>query len=290
MLTAYDEVEIAFPHVKHPRTRTIYLGAPRNDSMRQEIEMVRAFHEKLQVSETQRLTDVPPGNDESIAHVAAALKELSQDLEKSMQVLPADRRYLRAHLVTEECAEFVEGLAERDEEKALNALADLAYVLFGSSLTFDLPLVAEFHETHASNMTKEKQPEDASKDRVRKKGPNYRPPDTAGVLRKYREKQAREPSAFRRELDAEREERRAKQEAVAKGGNEVYDSAVKVRVETLAECLACRGTGKLLYGDEEAPCETCGATGRVSQELHRQQKNVLFMEHYGRGPAKIDQQ
>jgi hypothetical protein len=182
--------------------------------MRDEIKMVQAFHEKLDVSQAQRLADVPPGNDESLKNVAETLHQIAKDLEKSMQVLPNDKRYLRAHLETEELAEFVEGLAERDEVKVLDAKADQAYVLFGSALTFDLPLTSAFHEVHASNMTKEKQPEDASKDRVRKKGPNYRAADLAGVLASYRDKQGRELSPFRRQLEAEKEQRRAAAEAL----------------------------------------------------------------------------
>jgi predicted HAD superfamily Cof-like phosphohydrolase len=184
--------------------------------MKAEIEMVRQFNQKLDISSVQRLADVPEGNDESLKCVAVVLHGLARDLEKSARALPDDRRYLRLHLDCEELAEFADALAERDEVKALDALADREYVLLGEAVTFDLPLTSAFHEVHASNMTKEKQPADVDPNhgRVRVKGPNYRPPDLAGVLASYRDKQGRELSPFRRQLEAEKEQRRAAAEAL----------------------------------------------------------------------------
>lgn len=161
--------------------------------MRRHIEMVREFHEHCKVGRVQRLDEIAPSvrdlNDRMFNTTAHELQLLSAKHEALIR--PNDERHVRAHLLLEELAEFVQAIAEGDEESASNALADIAFVTFGASLVFDLPLAEEFEETWRSNMTKEKQPTDPSADRLRAKGPNYVPPDTAGVLRRHRAKQGR---------------------------------------------------------------------------------------------------
>jgi hypothetical protein len=86
----------------------------------------------------------------------------------------------------EELGELLQAMSERDELNTLDSLADLLYVVIGTAVTLDLPAAEAFEEVHASNMTKEKQPADPGKDRVRSKGPNYRPPNLSCVLSQAR--------------------------------------------------------------------------------------------------------
>lgn len=96
----------------------------------------------------------------------------------------SDERLLRAHLMLEELGETLVALAECDEEGVLDGLADLTYVVLGTAVTLDLPLVAMFMEVHASNMTKTRREGDA---RVRDKGASYVKASPAAVLAHYRE-------------------------------------------------------------------------------------------------------
>jgi hypothetical protein len=100
-----------------------------------------------------------------------------------------DPRFMRAHLHLEELDELHDAMSAADEVLVLDALADLMYVVVGTAVTFDLPLPEAFTAVHESNMTKEAQEDDPDRDRVRIKGPGYKAPDLAGVLRDYRVKQ-----------------------------------------------------------------------------------------------------
>lgn len=147
-----------------------------------QMRAVEEFHERNAVSSKQRLSDCPDDREVRIKLFEAYLLckqagELLLDCSKS-----DDRRGLRAHLLSEELGEFILAIFERDEVAALDALADLDYVLKGSAVTFDLPLAEAFIEVHKSNMTKTKQPTDPHAQRLRSKGPDYVPPDITGVL------------------------------------------------------------------------------------------------------------
>jgi hypothetical protein len=156
--------------------------------MNSEIDAVRQFQEKVKVSETQRLTEIgdSPAAELYLDTAGSMLKSLSRRLELMLPLFSDDRRILRAHLMMEELGELLEAMANYDEVGTLDALADLTYVVFGSAVTMDLPLYEAFWEVHRSNMTKEKQPDDPNKDRVRSKGPNYAPADLKGVLERCR--------------------------------------------------------------------------------------------------------
>ncbi len=91
---------------------------------------------------------------------------------------------VRLHLIAEEgVAELALALGERDRVKVADALADLAYVLFGAAATWGVPLQEVFDEVHRSNMTKAvRAPGDT---RLRDKGATYEPADVAGVLARF---------------------------------------------------------------------------------------------------------
>lgn len=146
-------------------------------------KMVQEFHDK-----------VLPGNSpqQFITTVDEELVALGRHIQGMTKAIEArcgetDARPRRCHLIGEEAGEFIEALGEGDEVKALDAFADLLYVVFGTAGTYGWPMSGAFKEVHDSNMTKEKQADDPGKARVRQKGPNFRMPDIAGVLSRFRE-------------------------------------------------------------------------------------------------------
>jgi phosphoribosyl-ATP pyrophosphohydrolase len=120
-----------------------------------------------------------------------ALSKLGQDLVAMSnrledEVSSGDRRFLRAHLLIEELGEAILAMANGDEATLLDGLSDLLYVLFGTAITFDLPIEEGFCEAHRTNMTKCPQPDDPLRERVRDKGPNFAAPDFQAVIDAYR--------------------------------------------------------------------------------------------------------
>lgn len=88
---------------------------------------------------------------------------------------------LRIRLIDEERNELCQALGENDVVAVADALADLMYVVIGSALQWGIPLERVFAEVHRSNMTKDGGGKRADGKVI--KGPNYEPPDIAGVLR-----------------------------------------------------------------------------------------------------------
>lgn len=113
-------------------------------------EMVRAFHAK-------------------VGQPDATTPDISQ------------HRELRLRLIDEELRELRDSLDANDVVEVADALADLLYVVIGSALQWGIPLDRAFAEVHRSNMTKGGDAKRA--DGKILKGPNYSPPDIAGVLR-----------------------------------------------------------------------------------------------------------
>jgi predicted HAD superfamily Cof-like phosphohydrolase len=151
-------------------------------TIRNAVQMVDDFHNHVKVLRSAKLERLSgTGENTNLAVHAVVLKQMSKDLE----IWVDKPRSLRAHLMIEELAEVVEALSEADELKLLDGLADLLYVLLGTCAIYNLPIQEAFEEVHRSNMTKEKQPDDPSAARVRKKGPNYSPPDLEKVLNEY---------------------------------------------------------------------------------------------------------
>jgi predicted HAD superfamily Cof-like phosphohydrolase len=97
----------------------------------------------------------------------------------------SQHRELRVRLIDEEFRELRDALDANDVVEVADALADLLYVVIGSALQWGIPLERVFAEVHRSNMTKERGSKRA--DGKILKGPNYSPPDVAGVLRAARD-------------------------------------------------------------------------------------------------------
>ena len=91
---------------------------------------------------------------------------------------PAWVARLRWRLLTEELQELADAEAVGDIEKIADGIADCIYVLAGTAVVYGVPLDAVLAEVHRSNMTKSNTPDEGKL----VKGPDYEPPDIAGVL------------------------------------------------------------------------------------------------------------
>lgn len=66
-----------------------------------------------------------------------------------------------------------------DIVKIADAIADIAYVITGTAVTYGVPFDAVFQAVHVSNMTKTADPRHGKL----VKGPGYQPPRIAEILR-----------------------------------------------------------------------------------------------------------
>jgi predicted HAD superfamily Cof-like phosphohydrolase len=98
-------------------------------------------------------------------------------------LVPSSEKELRIHLLEEELCEFEDAIEANDLVAVADGLADIAYVLYGTALTFGIDLDAVVAEVHRSNMSKLSggKPIYRSDGKVLK-GPQYNPPDIAAVL------------------------------------------------------------------------------------------------------------
>jgi predicted HAD superfamily Cof-like phosphohydrolase len=154
---------------------------------------VASFHEKMGVSQQQKMETTRLKILEDCSEIVLQQSEILEEFGKH------DERYNRLHLIFEEAAELGKAMAkgftldpEDDISEAehhvmvLDGLADLLYVVLGTAVVFDLPLVEGFAEVHRSNMTKQRQYDDPSGHRVRDKGPHFEKPNLLKVLQDYK--------------------------------------------------------------------------------------------------------
>lgn len=114
---------------------------------------------------------------------------------------------LRADLILEEAAEFADALGVLDTNqgmgytvipyvdnwrhadlvKAIDALCDLLYVVYGTAVSFGIDLEPFFAEVHASNLTKVGGPVRPDGKRLKPKG--YQPPNLVPILEAQRANQ-----------------------------------------------------------------------------------------------------
>lgn len=90
----------------------------------------------------------------------------------------------RQRLVDEEVSELAEAVAAGRLDRIAHELADVVYVAYGTAACYGIDLDAVLAEVHRANMTKldaRGRPVLRADGKVLK-GPNYRPPDVAGVL------------------------------------------------------------------------------------------------------------
>ena len=101
--------------------------------------------------------------------------------------LDIERLALRLDLIDEEAQELFDAAVQRDLTGVADALGDLVYVIYGMALETGIPLDDVLHEIHASNMSKTGLDGKAvlREDGKVLKGPNYFPPDIAGVIERH---------------------------------------------------------------------------------------------------------
>ena len=90
---------------------------------------------------------------------------------------------LRLALIEEEWHELLEAQEDRNLVEVADALTDLLYVIYGAGHAYGIDLDSCFEEVHESNMSKLVNGY-AQKNEMGKvmKGPEYFPPNLAGVL------------------------------------------------------------------------------------------------------------
>lgn len=103
-------------------------------------------------------SDVSPGRGTGI-DVAAAVAEFHNAFGLPVRDAPGgevdrDLAKLRVALLEEEVSEFVTASEKGDLVGIADALADIAYVVYGTALTYGIDLNAVLREVHRSNMSK----------------------------------------------------------------------------------------------------------------------------------------
>jgi len=108
------------------------------------------------------------------------VRYFTQSVGQPIDVEPTtELALLRQTLVLEEAKEVSAELLRPEIDKAAltKELADLLYVVYGTAITFGLPLDVVFNRVHISNMSKlvDGKPLKRADGKVLK-GPNYQPP------------------------------------------------------------------------------------------------------------------
>jgi len=100
-----------------------------------------------------------PDEREIPIKVAAAVAEFHKSFNLPMRLFPTteigdDLAKLRIALLEEEVDEFVTAAKKGDLIGIADALADIAYVVYGTALTYGIDLDSVLQEVHRSNMSK----------------------------------------------------------------------------------------------------------------------------------------
>ena len=99
--------------------------------------------------------------------------------------LPADNeRELRKRLLQEEFEEYLTGENNNDIVEIADALGDMLYIIYGTAVSYGIPIEQVFEEIHRSNMSKlgeDGLPIRRADGKILK-GPNYFRPDIHKIL------------------------------------------------------------------------------------------------------------
>lgn len=96
-------------------------------------------------------------------------------INKRPTIVDNTTRLLRDTLIREESQELFVAMAKEDIIEIADGLADLLYVVFGTAVSYGIPIQEVFDEVHESNMTKNNLKNDNGK--VIGKDGNYKPVD-----------------------------------------------------------------------------------------------------------------
>lgn len=152
---------------------------------------IQEFHDKMKFEMYDLYEESVNDEVRSVVNhdLMKAKDALSYRSNKLQALVKFSTRATRGHLITEEASEALNGLLTKDEEQLLDGLIDLLYVTVGTLVAYNLPVGEAFIEVQSSNMSKEKQATDPYANRVRDKGPNYRPPNLKEVLERWKKEQ-----------------------------------------------------------------------------------------------------
>jgi predicted HAD superfamily Cof-like phosphohydrolase len=143
------------------------------------VTAVKAFHDKIGAL-TSSAPRLLPGDADRARSFADRVSSLCFQAF-GCGIMEGDVLLLRLSLALEELAEWLAAHAKGDLVGAADAWADRAYALFGDAVATGLPAGELFDAVHASNLSKS--PPSVSGGKA-VKGPGYRPPDVAAVLRR----------------------------------------------------------------------------------------------------------
>ena len=143
--------------------------------MIKELKMIQEFQDKHNNNSCDLDTLIMDGD---LYVLGQQLILISKRIEAKLHKY--DVRWLRAHLMLEELGELISAMAGKDDVNTLDGLSDLLYVVLGTALVFNLPIIKGLEEAHKSNMTKTK-----SDMRLRSRGKDYIPPDFEKILKEH---------------------------------------------------------------------------------------------------------
>lgn len=99
----------------------------------------------------------------------------------------SSERELRIKLLKEEFEEYIDGENNNDLVEIADALGDMLYIIYGTAVSYGIPLEEIFDEIHRSNMSK--LGEDGNpifrEDGKVLKSSNYSPPNIKEILDKH---------------------------------------------------------------------------------------------------------
>lgn len=123
-----------------------------------EQEMVRDFHVKHDFPREKPLMYEPSGRYVNMflwamSKILLLLVRLAKKVAYNAD-RKGDTRLLRASLIIEEVGETCEALRSKKTFALADGLSDTLYVVYGTGVTYNIPLHYTFAEVHKSNMTK----------------------------------------------------------------------------------------------------------------------------------------
>lgn len=106
-------------------------------------------------------------------------KKYGQTINNCPVMLSLSDETLRRKLIAEEINELADAMNANNLVDIADALADVLYVVFGTAVTYGLPIDEIFEEVHRSNMTKSTQKNEYGKII---KGDSWEPPRIREIL------------------------------------------------------------------------------------------------------------
>lgn len=112
-------------------------------------------------------------------------KAFNSNVGIASELPDSSERELRIKLLKEEFEEYIDGENNNDLVEIADALGDMLYIIYGTAVSYGIPLEEIFDEIHRSNMSK--LGEDGNpifrEDGKVLKGPNYFKPDISKYLK-----------------------------------------------------------------------------------------------------------